>query len=170
MFFVKKGICCFATAGLRVASAIALIAAGFFILASVVDGIYYYRLHGKMRECGAFVNVHVDKHGRFPSTESMSDWSKMHDVFPRFYLGSPGSSDSMSHLEDQFVKTGFRDFRIAYWDGDRFEFFNLWNESFTTPVKTHSGDAALHAIAFLGLASAIWFMRRCIQKNRRDSP
>ena len=74
----------------------------------------------------------------------------------------------MSLLEDQLVKTGFRDFRIAYWDGDRFEFFNLWNESFTTSVKTHSGVAALHAIAFLSLASAIWFIRRRIQRNRLE--
>lgn len=165
MFTLKNGIQRFTGGACKVASSIALIAASFSMLATVVDWIYYFKIHGMMRECGAFVKAHVDKLEQFPSTETMDNWSHSHDLSPRLRVGAPGALDSMKILEGDLVKAGFRDFRIAYWDGDRFEFFNLWDETFTTSVKTHSGGAALVGLALFGIGSVFWFVRSRIQNG-----
>ncbi len=152
MFPRKLGVVC-----LGVICIFALLGGAFGLMAAVADGVYYYNIHTKMIECNEFVKVHLKAQGRFPYRATMDDWSQKHGVFPGFSLGAPGADESFDLLEGRW---GSGDYRIAYWDGDRHEFFNSWDQSFTTSTAKHSGTALLIGITSFALGALTWRMRQ----------
>lgn len=162
--FFQKG----AAVILGVVSILALIGGSFALFAAVADGFYYRRLHAEMMECAAFVRNHIGKNPRYPTAELLDDWGRENDISHRFRLGGRGSSFSVPNLAGEPHHSESGRFRIAHWDGDRFEFFNSWDESFTTSIRQHSGGAALYGLGFLAVGVVSFRMRGWL-KNAKDT-
>ncbi len=122
-----------------------------------------------MIDCAGFVRSHVAKNPQYPTDDMMKDWSRENDVSPPLILGGRGSGDSFPTFDGNPHNSESGSFRIAYWDGDRMEIFNSWDDSFTTSIRHHSGECALYGLAFLVIGFVSFKMRGYLENTKSDA-
>ncbi len=145
--------------GCGVLSIFALLGGAFGFLAAVVDGIYFSRLHSKLLNCAKLVEAHIHENSRFPDSSELQRWGNENGGLLPFRIGTPGADDTFSILDGQAAEPQFKKYRIASWTGDRFEFFNAWDGTFTTSIRQHSGGA-LAVGTMLFVAGAVLYRVR----------
>ncbi|MFN7563015.1 MAG: hypothetical protein ACK5TH_14630 [Prosthecobacter sp.] len=152
-----------------VLSIFALLGGAFCFLAAVVDGIYFSRLHSKMFNCARFVEAHIQENSMFPTSGQLQRWSNENGDLLPFRIGEPGADDSFTILDGQSTEPHFKKYRIAYWTGDRSEFFNAWDGTFTTSVTQYSGSAFVVGMAFFVAGAALYRIRDYLLKAQQSA-
>ena len=101
---------------------VGLFAFGFGV-AAIVDGFGYSALHQNMRLCSDFVESHITHYQRFPSESELEGWRNEQRIAERFSIAGPDGLNGFHRYESRSAGAPTTTFRIAYWDGDRFEFY-----------------------------------------------
>lgn len=151
-----------------VISLFGVIAGSLLLLAAIENGFYFREIHTKMIDCAGFVRNHIAENPRYPTDDMIKNWSRENDVSPPFILGGRGSGNSIPVFDGTPHNSESGSFRIAYSGGDRMEFFNSWDESFTTSVRQNSGERALYGLALLAIGFVSFRMRGCLENTKSE--